>query len=114
MLQRTDYDGKAMTEPRKRNERDAARPGPASISIELRMDLRALAAPEPMHRILDALQNLQCNQYLVALTPVPPIHLLPVLDQWGLAYRIVELSCGSGSITIWNLGGATEQPADAK
>ncbi|HEY1034665.1 MAG TPA: DUF2249 domain-containing protein, partial [Pseudoxanthomonas sp.] len=54
----------------------------------VRLDLRTLAAPEPMERILDCLRTLRRGERLVALTPLYPAPLLPILDQWGFAYRV--------------------------
>ena len=66
----------------------------------LRMDLRDLAAPEPMERILDCLRTLQRGERLVALTPLYPAPLLPILDQWGFAYRVRDADAGSACIAI--------------
>ncbi|MNV83234.1 hypothetical protein D3C71_1770210 [compost metagenome] len=103
-----------MPEPHEESERNAAHQNRISTSNELRIDLRALTAPEPMHRILGALQTLRHDQQLVALTPFPPLHLLPILDRWGFAYRVDELPGGSGSITIWSPGIAADRLATAQ
>ncbi|WP_447938209.1 DUF2249 domain-containing protein [Pseudoxanthomonas mexicana] len=66
----------------------------------LRMDLRDLAAPEPMERILDCLRTLRRGERLVALTPLYPAPLLPILDQWGFAYRVRDADAGSACIAI--------------
>ncbi len=66
----------------------------------LRLDLRNLAAPEPMERILDYLRTLQRGERLVALTPLYPAPLLPVLDSWGFAYRVCDGEAGSACISI--------------
>ena len=66
----------------------------------LRLDLRALAAPEPMERILDCLRTLRRGERLVALTPLYPAPLLPILDQWGFAYRVRDADAGSACIAI--------------
>lgn len=68
--------------------------------MTLRLDLRGLAAPEPMERILDALQALPRGQCLVALTPMYPAHLLPILDAWGMAYRASADDAGTARIAI--------------
>ena len=44
----------------------------------VRLDLRDLAAPEPMERILDCLRTLRRGERLVALTPLYPAPLLPI------------------------------------
>ena len=66
----------------------------------LRLDLRDLAAPEPMQRILDCLRTLRRGERLVALTPLYPAPLLPILDQWGFAYRVRDADAGSACIAI--------------
>ena len=65
-----------------------------------RLDLRTLAAPEPMERILDCLRTLRRGERLVALTPLYPAPLLPILDQWGFAYRVRDADAGSACIAI--------------
>ena len=37
---------------------------------------------------------------LVALTPLYPAPLLPILDQWGFAYRVRDADAGSACIAI--------------
>lgn len=71
----------------------------ASTNLQ-RMDLRGLAPPEPMQRILDALADLRLGQRLVALTPFRPLPLLPILDAWGYVYRIHDLPAGQACIAI--------------
>ena len=66
----------------------------------LRLDLRTLAAPEPMERILACLPTLRRGERLVALTPLYPAPLLPILDQWGFAYRVRDADAGSACIAI--------------
>lgn len=64
------------------------------------LDLRHLPPPEPLHRILNALNALAPDAHLVALTPHRPEPLLPVLAQWGYAWRIDELDGGGARIAI--------------
>lgn len=52
------------------------------------LDLRLLPPPEPMRRILDAVQALAPGQRLHALTPCRPEPLLAVLDQWGCRWEV--------------------------
>ncbi|MCX7555601.1 DUF2249 domain-containing protein [Xanthomonadaceae bacterium JHOS43] len=70
--------------------------------MTLRMDLRDLAPPEPMERILDALDALEPGQRLEALTPFRPVSLLPILDEMGHAWRVVMDPAGHARITIWH------------
>lgn len=66
----------------------------------LRLDLRELSAPEPMERILDCLGTLQRGERLVALTPRPPMPLLPILDDGGFVYHVYVAASGSACIAI--------------
>ena len=66
----------------------------------VRLDLRDLAAPEPMDRILDCLRTLQRGERLAAQTPLFPAPLLPILDQWGFAYRVRDTEAGNACIAI--------------
>ncbi|WP_447586876.1 DUF2249 domain-containing protein [Pseudoxanthomonas mexicana] len=59
-----------------------------------------MAAPEPMDRILDCLRTLQRGERLVAQTPLFPAPLLPILDQWGFAYRVRDTEAGNACIAI--------------
>lgn len=70
----------------------------------LRLDLRDLTAPEPMERILDHLRTLRRGERLVALTPLYPAPLLPILDAWGFVYRVHEAGAGSACIAICHAG----------
>jgi len=66
----------------------------------LRLDLRELAAPEPMERILASLRTLARGERLVALTPLYPAPLLPILESWGFAYRVRDAEAGGACIAI--------------
>lgn len=55
--------------------------------MQIHLDLRNLPPPEPMERILDAVQALRPGQYIHALTPFWPAPLLPILEQQGCAWR---------------------------
>jgi hypothetical protein len=66
----------------------------------LRLDLRDLPAPEPMERILDSLCTLRRGERLVALTPRPPVPLLPILDEGGFAYHVYAAATGTACIAI--------------
>lgn len=71
----------------------------AAMSL-LRLDLRELAPPEPMQRILAALEDLPRGHRLVALTPFRPLPLMSLLDAWGYPYRVHELPAGEACIAI--------------
>lgn len=52
------------------------------------LDLRDLAPPEPMHRILEALATLSPGDCLEAWTPFHPVPLLAILQADGHAFTI--------------------------
>lgn len=79
--------------------RDIARHGVSSMIVSL--DLRQLPPPEPMERILDALDALPPGARLQALTPFRPVPLLPMLEQAGFAFRIEDAIEGHAVVTIW-------------
>jgi Uncharacterized conserved protein (DUF2249) len=79
----------------------------AAARLELRpagaapiLDLRALEAPEPLQRILEAVARLAPGQALLARTPRPPHMLFPQLEHRGLAWQAVEEPDGSGLVHI--------------
>ena len=64
------------------------------------MDLRGLPPPEPMERILDALDALERGQCLEALTPFRPVPLLPLLEVRGYVWRVDTDADGHARIRI--------------
>jgi uncharacterized protein (DUF2249 family) len=58
------------------------------------LDLRDLPPPEPMHRILEALEQLPPGGCLFALTPLYPAPLLSLLLADGYAFRVCPLARG--------------------
>lgn len=64
------------------------------------LDLRHLPPPEPMQRILDALEALPARACLVALTPFRPAPLLPLLEAREWAWRVEDLAGGGACIAI--------------
>ncbi len=71
---------------------------PSDEDIEL--DLRELAPPEPMTRILEALGSLGAGHRLVARTPFRPENLLPILKERGFAWEIEPDDGNTYRITI--------------
>ena len=67
------------------------------------LDLRHLPPPKPMQRILDALDGLAPGACLVALTPLRPEPLLPMLERLGYAWRIDEPDDDGVRIEIWRV-----------
>ncbi|WP_158982723.1 DUF2249 domain-containing protein [Lysobacter panacisoli] len=58
------------------------------------LDLRELAPPEPMQRILDALAVLPGDACLEAFTPLYPAPLLAMLDADGYAVAVAPADRG--------------------
>ena len=53
----------------------------------IRLDNRDLAPPEPMVRILAAVETLQSGETIVALLRREPVFLFPELDKRGHSWR---------------------------
>ena len=71
------------------------------------LDLRNLPAPEPMERILEAVESLVPGKHIQALTPFWPAPLLPILELQGCAWRREPSPSGHHAhITIFLRGDA--------
>lgn len=68
------------------------------VGSEVTVDVRGLEPPEPMRRILEALNGLRAGQSLFVLHERRPMFLLPRLDERGFAYEIREE--GPGKVTL--------------
>ncbi|MDR0183401.1 DUF2249 domain-containing protein [Lysobacter arvi] len=79
------------------------------------LDLRQLAPPEPMERILAAVESLQPGEALVALTPLYPAPLLAILQadgmladvaahEDGFCVRITRPVVHDGAVPDWEPG----------
>ncbi|MGY0560407.1 DUF2249 domain-containing protein [Luteimonas sp. A277] len=55
--------------------------------MPIQLDLRHLPAPEPMERLLNAVDALTPGDSIEALTPFWPTPLLPILEMQGCAWR---------------------------
>lgn len=69
--------------------------------MSVRLDLRNLPAPEPMERILAAVETLAPGESIEALTPFWPAPLLPILEMQGCAWRHESSHAGHARITIF-------------
>ena len=74
---------------------------PAPAEPSLRLDNRGLQPPEPMVRILSALDQLQPGQVLEVHNDRRPMFLLPHLDERGYQYAMADQDDGSVIIRIW-------------
>lgn len=66
----------------------------------IQLDLRNLPAPEPMECVIAALRKLKRGRHIEALTPMRPLPLMAMLDDWGYAYCVEELPGGQARIFI--------------
>lgn len=68
------------------------------------LDNRGLEPPQPMLRILNALENMAEDDILVARNDRQPLFLYPELQERGYAYRTEPAEDGGYRITIWKAG----------
>ena len=68
--------------------------------MTVQLDLRHLPAPEPMERILDAVEALCPGDSIEALTPFWPAPLLPLLEMQGCAWRREPSPAGHARVLI--------------
>lgn len=66
----------------------------------MQRDLRNLPAPEPMECVIAALRQLKRGRHIEALTPMRPLPLMAMLDDWGYAYSVENLPGGQARIFI--------------
>jgi len=79
--------------------------GAGAVPEPLELDLRGLAPPEPMTRILEVLPHLPPGGVLTARTDRQPMHLYPLLARRGFHARTDSLPDGSFLTTITATGG---------
>lgn len=79
----------------------AAAPAPACTQLTINIDACGLEPPEPMMRILAAVESLSAGVSLRARTDRRPLHLYPELDARSIRYTSEEQANGSW-ITILN------------
>ena len=65
------------------------------------IDARWLAPPEPMELTLAALKDLEPDGRLRLLIHRMPHMLLPILQEWGYDYQVLDCEDGSYEIPIW-------------
>ncbi len=68
------------------------------------LDNRGLEPPEPMMRILDALETMGDGDTLVARNDRQPMFLYPELEERGYAHRTEPMDGGGYRITVWKAG----------
>ena len=67
----------------------------------MKLDVRDLEPPQPMVRIIQALEKLQKGEVLEVLGSKPFIHLLPKLKEMGYEYELKEIQEGY-LLKIWH------------
>jgi uncharacterized protein (DUF2249 family) len=77
----------------------------------IQLDLRNLPAPEPMECVIAALRQLRRGRRIEALTPMRPLPLMAMLDDWGYAYCIEDMPGGQARIFIAHSEDASSLPA---
>lgn len=65
------------------------------------IDVRELPMPQPMHRILEALETLPSHKALLVHHKRIPVFLLPELEERKLSYRIKEISTDRVELLIY-------------
>jgi len=68
---------------------------------EVSIDVRGLEPPQPMERILAALNRLQSGQRLLVIHERRPMFLFPRLAERGFSYEINEEETGKVILRIW-------------
>lgn len=66
------------------------------------VDARGLEPPEPMVRVLTALDELRRGERLLMLIPIEPRPLFRVLERNQFAYRCELKPEGHFEVTIWH------------
>jgi uncharacterized protein (DUF2249 family) len=74
-------------------------PGPPAIVV----DARWLEPPEPMVRVLDALDDLRPGESLLMQIHVEPRPLFRILERNQFGYRCELVAEGHFEVTIWHL-----------
>jgi uncharacterized protein (DUF2249 family) len=78
-------------------EREFTRAGKGALPALV--DLTELEAPEPMHRVLQALSRLAAGDVFLARLPHRPAPLLPLLDARGASYDVALRP--DGTALLW-------------
>lgn len=65
------------------------------------IDTRDLSHPEPLEKILEAVNTLELNQLLVMKHSRIPYPLFPILEEKGCSFEVDEISETEFNISIW-------------
>lgn len=81
-----------------------------AATAEVTIDVSELVPPEPMVKILQALETLSDDSRLLVHHVRRPIHLYTRLDEMGYAHETRELAPGNVEVMIQKRVGAPQQP----
>lgn len=65
------------------------------------VDCRQLFPPEPMIKVLEAVEKMRDDECVLMLHRQSPVHLFGKLGEMGLKYKLKELSDGSIQLLVW-------------
>jgi hypothetical protein len=71
---------------------------------ERRLDVRELPAPEPLERVIAALENLGAGEVLMVLLRREPWPLFPILADAGFDYLMRMGAEAAFEVLIWRRG----------
>jgi len=72
--------------------------------VTIRIDNRGLLPPEPMLRILEAIESIENGDRVVAVMDREPLLLYPELERRGFAWTFEDGEDGSYLLTIQRAG----------
>ena len=81
----------APTTPRGEHPTTAESASAEAPAATLTIDVRELVPPQPMLRIMDALDKLQAGQTLLVHHVRRPVYLFPRLDEMGYTYQVRDI-----------------------
>lgn len=69
--------------------------------VTILIDTREMEPPEPLVRVMEAVEQFKETEKIVMLHRHKPCQLLDKLNALGLNYNIIENNDGSVELTIW-------------
>jgi uncharacterized protein (DUF2249 family) len=73
----------------------------ASIARHETLDVRGMSPPEPIERVLEAIDAFKAGDTLKLVIDCHPVPLFRILDRNGYAYRVERGTESQYEITIW-------------
>jgi TusA-related sulfurtransferase len=74
------------------------------MSREIKLDVRGMEAPEPLQRVLEAIDDFVPGDELRLVIDCRPVPLFRILERNGYAYREAPGTDSAYLITIWRKG----------